>query len=129
MLFPGAIDAEVSLLWDDSVAEEVSFCCVADGLVGDVACWESHEVFHDEDGSFVAHLVEAASVAVAVVVFGFLGLEPGFPFLWRAAPSHVYDGGCGEHGCGWRVCCGGRFRAFWVAELMGVDEYPVSPVG
>ena len=39
VLFPCAVDAEVVLLWGDSVAEEAAFCCVADGLVGDVAGW------------------------------------------------------------------------------------------
>ena len=67
-------------------------------------------MFHDEEGSFVAHLVEAASVAVTVVVFGFLGLEPRFPLLGCATPSHVYDGGCwegwGGWGVGWGVDCG-----------------------
>lgn len=117
------------MLWCDSVAEEASFCCVADGLVGDVAGGESHEVFHDEEGSFVTHLVEASPVAIAVVVLGFLGLEPGFPFLCCASPSHVYDGGCWECGAGWRVgglvCCG----ALWAAEFVGVDEYAVATVG
>ena len=112
-----------------SVAEESAFGCVADGLVGDVAGWESHEVFHDEESSFVAHLVEASSAVVAVVVFGFLCLEPGVPFVGCASPAHVYDGGCGECGCGWRVCGGVCVCAFWPAELVGVDEYAVSAVG
>ena len=113
----------------DSVAEEAAFGCVAGGLVCDVAGGEAHEVFHDEEGSLVAHLVEASPVAVAVIVFGFLCLEPGFPFLCCAPPAHVHNGWGWEGGVGWRVggfvCCG----AFWAAEFVGVDEYAVATVG
>ena len=119
----------MALFWGDSVAEEASFGCVADVLVGDVAGGESHEVFHDEEGSFVAHLVEASSVSVAVVVFGFLGLEPGFPFLCCAAPAHVYDGGRGEGWDGWGVGGRGGGGSFWTSELVGVDECAVAAVG